>query len=104
RLACAPPLPPEEGARFLVQTREPPRPLRVVDDGVDVAVEPDAERLVGLGAHGGRDEDAIAPDDGARMAEAGDVDLPGDVAAGRNVPGRGDALTVAVAGSALTAE
>ena len=60
---------------------------RIVLDRRDVAVEPHLQDVLTLGAHGGGDENPIAPDDGARVAEARDRSLPANVLTARHVPG-----------------
>jgi len=54
--------------------------------GFDVAVEPDAQVSFAAGLHGRGDENVIAPDDGAGVAEAGNGRLPTDVLARLDVP------------------
>ena len=58
------------------------------------AVEPRLEGRIGAAADRRRDEDAIAPDDRARMRETRDGDFPFDVRAADSVPGAGQILAV----------
>ena len=71
---------------------------------VAVAVEAAAERRLRIAADRARDEDAIAPDDRARVREARDGRPPQDVLAGRDVPAVGQILAVGDAGRLHAAE
>ena len=85
---------PEHAAGRPIEAVEPPRVPRMVGDASDLlqgdgAVGVDAGVAAGAGErHGAGHEDAVAPDDRARMAEARDRRLPGDVRAGGDVPGQ----------------
>ena len=61
---------PEHAAIALVETPDLEGMFAVVVDGFDVAVEADLQIFVAALAHGGGDEDAIAPNDWARKAES----------------------------------
>ena len=59
---------------------------------------------VGVAADGRGEEDAVAPDDRARVAEAGDRRLPADVRPVLHVPGDRRVLAVGDAGRVRPAE
>ena len=95
---------PEDLASRLVQAVDLPGVLGEIVDRRDVAVEPRPEGLVAGAADGGDDEDAIAPDHGAGVRDAGDRGLPADVLLGVDVPLDDRALAVAVARGVVAAE
>ena len=77
---------------------------RAVLGGRAVAVEARLERDVGAAADRARHEDPVAPDDRARVRQAGDGDLPADVRAADAVPRVGQTLAVGDAGRRRAAE
>src|SRR5439155_1199187 len=70
---------PDNVAGLLVETEHEPLVRRVVLDGLDVAILARLDARLRVAADGRRDEDAIFPDDRARVAEAGDRRLPAHV-------------------------
>ena len=88
----------------LVEAVDDPAVRRVVLHRRDVAVEAGLEpRLVAV-ADRRRDVEAVAPDDRARVAEAGDVGLPEDVLRRGDVPFGGQRKALGDADSILAAE
>ena len=67
---------PAHAAGLLVDGQQAPGMRRHVGRGLDVAVEAVAERGARIAAHGGGDEDRVAPDDGAGDGETRDGRLP----------------------------
>ncbi len=95
---------PAHGAGLLVEAVDAPFVLGVVEDGLDVAVQPDLEAGVLLAADRRADAGEVAPDDRARQAEARHGRLPGDALALRHVPRRRERKPLADAGGADAAE
>src|SRR5262249_7446613 len=85
---------PEDLARVAVQAEDLPGVFRLVVDGIDGAVVADLDLRVLVAADGRGDEDAVAPDDGAAVAQTGDRRLPADVLPLLEVPGDGRLLAV----------
>ena len=77
---------PEDAAVRAVEGIDEPGVGFAVGAAVYAAVGAVAEDRVGVGADRGGEEDAVAPDDGAGVAEAGDLRAPADVLAGAGVP------------------
>src|SRR5262249_731796 len=95
---------PEDRARVAVQAKHLPGVLRRVVDGSNVAVVADADLRVLVAADGRGEEDAVAPDDGAGVAQPGDRRLPADVLPLLEVPADGRLLAVGHARAARAAE
>src|SRR5579862_1437500 len=70
---------PNNFPRCFVQGVYAPGMLGHVGRRIHVAKQPMAENGVGIAADGGGDKNAIAPDDGARMSQPGDLGLPADI-------------------------
>src|SRR5206468_3140787 len=89
---------PKDLAVVFVHAINLPGVRREVIDRSDVSIVAGPHLGIGLAANCGRDEDAIAPDDRARMTQAGDRRLPADVDAFGCVPGSWRLLPVGDAG------
>jgi len=80
-------VPPQFLTRPLVEGKDEEMLWRLAHNRCDVAVEADLQRRFAALGHGCGEEQPVAPDDGARVAEPGDRHAEADVLAGLHVPG-----------------
>src|SRR5262249_34192278 len=78
---------PDDLAAALVEGVDPPGVFRRLLDRADVAVVGRSQYGLAVGADGRRHVDAILPDDGARVSQAGDGCFPANVVVPAGVPG-----------------